>query len=270
MRPAAPHSPAAIPDAGDWRDWRWQHRNALRTAEDARAGRRASRDDERRGLARAAGRVAGGGDAVLRVAHGPRAPVLPGPHAGDPGRRRGGGGARATCAIRIGEDAPPARARDRPQVPATASLFLASTAAPSTAATARGGGSPSARRAAFDRDAIEEGLAYVRAHPRGARRHRLGRRPARPLRRAARRAARRAPRDPARPDPPRRDARARSPARCASPPALARDAPAPRAAVRGDPLQPSEGVHARGARRVRARSSTTASRSRTRRCCCAA
>ena len=74
----------------EWRDWRWQHRHALRTAPGL-AGVIALTDAERRGLAQTAAPVPRGRHALLRVADGPAAPVLPGADAGHAGGR---GGAR--------------------------------------------------------------------------------------------------------------------------------------------------------------------------------
>ena len=99
----------------DWHDWRWQHRNALRSAEDLGAIV-ALGDDERRGLAHADGRT--------RVAVTPYYASLMDPaHASCPIRmqaiplrRRRTSGARGPARSDRRGGAP-ARARDRPQVP---------------------------------------------------------------------------------------------------------------------------------------------------------
>src|SRR6266540_2754193 len=91
----------------EWRDWRWQHRHALRTPE-ALAAAVDLTEHERRGLAATA--------AVLRLAHRPPPPVLPGEDASCP--RRGGGVARRGRPARsAGGGPPPPGAGDRPQVP---------------------------------------------------------------------------------------------------------------------------------------------------------
>jgi lysine 2,3-aminomutase len=146
----------------EWRDWRWQQRHALRTPDDlARAVRLT--DDERRGLAAAAGR--------FRVAVTPYYASLIDPeHPFCPVRMQAipvaAEGAAAPGDLRdpLGED------RHRPvravvhKYPDRALFLVTDTCAVycrhCTRRRITGG-----EEGAFDRAAVEEGLAYVRAHP---------------------------------------------------------------------------------------------------------
>ncbi|WP_408629096.1 KamA family radical SAM protein [Anaeromyxobacter terrae] len=154
---------ARFPDVSerDWRDWRWQHRNALRTAEDL--GRVvALTDGERAGLAHALGRT--------RVAVTPYYASLMDPvHGSCPIRMQSiplaGEAAEAPGDLRdpVGEETHrPARAivhkyRDRV-------LFLAVDRCSVYCRHCTRRRITFGADAGFDRDAIDEGLAYVRAH----------------------------------------------------------------------------------------------------------
>lgn len=149
-------------DPADWRDWRWQQRNAL--ADAAAIGRlvRLS-EDERRGLALAAGHTRVGVTPYYAALMDPEHPscpirmqVIPSPHevvegAGD-------------LADPVGEESHrPVRAvvhkyRDR-------ALFLAVDRCAVYCRHCTRRRLTLSDAGAFDRAAVDEGLAYVRAHP---------------------------------------------------------------------------------------------------------
>ena len=150
--------------AGDaeWRDWRWQQRHALRTADDLERVVRLS-DAERRGLARTAGLFRLGVTpyyASLIDPDHPFCPVrmqaIPVSSEADP--------APGDLADPLGEDRHrPVRAvvhkyRDR-------ALFLVTDTCPVYCRHCTRRRITSGDEGAFDRTAVEEGLAYVRAHP---------------------------------------------------------------------------------------------------------
>ena len=253
-------------------------RLALAAAERARApptdlAPRGRRSRPRSGAASplAAGRFRVGGDALLRVAHGPGPPVLPGPDAGASRRRRRPSRAPGRPARSARRGRPPARSAPSSTSTRDRALFLAvdRCAVYCRHCTRRrhhprrGGRASTGPRSA-------EAVAYVRAHPEVRDVIVSGGDPLvlsdERLERAPRRAAAPSPTSRSSASPPAR----RWSARCASTDALAATAPPPRPALRRHPLQPPQGVHRRGPRGLRARSSTTASRSRTRPCCCAA
>jgi lysine 2,3-aminomutase len=154
---------ARFPDTSesDWRDWRWQHRNALRTAEEL--GRVVSLgEEERRGLAHALGRTRVAVTPYYASLMDPRHPSCPIRMQAIPSAREA---EEAPGDLRdpIGEEAHrPARAivhkyRDRV-------LFLAVDRCSVYCRHCTRRRITFGADSGFDRDAIEEGIAYVRAH----------------------------------------------------------------------------------------------------------
>ena len=250
----------------DWRDWRWQLRHALRTEADL--GRLVDLTADGAGRPRP-GRPAHRRDALLRRAHGPAPPGLPG---APPGHPAGAGGRGAA-----GRPRGPDRRGDRTgrsaavvqQVPRPRPASWSPTPARSTAATAPAGASPAARRGPSTGRPSTRGSPGWRPTPRcrdvivsggdplvlsdERLDEVLGRLRAIPHVRLLRLATRGAGGPP--------HAHRRRPGRHAAP---------PRPALRGDPLQPPQGADRRGAPRPARRWWTTACRWRTRRSCCAA
>jgi lysine 2,3-aminomutase len=161
-RVTLPTARAPAASEAEWRDWRWQHRNALSSAEDL--GRLvALSDDERRGLARAAGRA--------RVAVTPYYAALMDPlHPSCPIRMQAipaaaeGDAAPGDLADPLGEHAhapTPAlvhRYGDR-------ALLLAVDRCPVYCRHCTRRRLTLGEGAGIDRAALEQALAYVRAHP---------------------------------------------------------------------------------------------------------
>jgi lysine 2,3-aminomutase len=146
----------------DWRDWRWQHRNALRTPEEI--GRIvALTPSERRGLALTAG--------TFRFAVTPYYVALVDPdHPACPVRMQAipvedeARGAPGDLRDPLGEDARrPARAVVHKYPDRV--LFLAADRCAVYCRHCTRRRITSGGEGAFDRAAVEEGLAYVRAHP---------------------------------------------------------------------------------------------------------
>ncbi len=157
----APERFAGIPDA-EWRDWRWQQRHALRTAEELGRVVRLT-DDERRGLAATTH--------LFRVGVSPYYASLMDPdHPWCPIRMQAIPVA-AEAVVAPGDRRDPlAEDRHRPvravvhRYPDRVLLLVSDTCAVycrhCTRRRITGG-----EEGAFDRGAVEEGLGYVRAHP---------------------------------------------------------------------------------------------------------
>jgi lysine 2,3-aminomutase len=151
---------SAVSDS-DWRDWRWQQRNALRSADDLARVLRLG-DDERRGLAATAG--------VLRVAVTPYyASLLDPDHPFCPVRMQvvpvAAEAEVAAGDLRdpLGEDRQrPVRAVVHKYPDRVLFLVADSCAVYCRHCTRRR--ITSGEEGAFDRAAVEEGVAYVRAH----------------------------------------------------------------------------------------------------------
>jgi lysine 2,3-aminomutase len=149
----------------EWRDWRWQHRNALRTADDLERVVSLS-EAERRGLARTVGHFRLGVTPYYASLLDPDHPFCPVRMQAIPVAAEAES-APGDLADPLGEDRHrPVRAvvhkyRDR-------ALLLVTDTCPvycRHCTRRRITGGQGSDGAAFDRAAIEEGLAYLRAHP---------------------------------------------------------------------------------------------------------
>jgi lysine 2,3-aminomutase len=149
-------------DIADWRDWRWQHRNALRTLEAVERAVRLT-DDERRGLRETAATFRLGITPYYAALMDPAHPFCPIRMQALP---RSAEALPAPGDLRdpLGEDRHrPARAIVH-KYPDRA-LFLVSDTCSVYCRHCTRRRITSGDEGAFDRAAAEEGLAYVRAHP---------------------------------------------------------------------------------------------------------